>query len=166
MSHSRAYLQQLPEMKRQQQKEEEYKQQLNRLFQMISDPVTAAAELGETKYLYDIRPWLKEQQLQQHMRFQQQHQKELAQLNMLGRTTEVSKKQQLFNAQMQAYTQAQRSCSGVFIPQTEAPEGPSEELLAGLREKFYGCMVSLQEEWIETRQGVKELKKGILVDWS
>ena len=160
MSHSRAYLRQLPEMKRQQQKEEEYKQQLNRLFQMISDPVTAAADLGETKYLYDIRPWQQEKKLRQHMLFEQQHQKEVQQLNMLGRTAEALIKQQLFNAQMQAYTQAQRG------QQIEAPEGPSEELLAGLREKFYGCTVSLQEEWIETRQGVKELKKGILVDWS
>jgi hypothetical protein len=46
------------------------------------------------------------------------------------------------------------------------PEDRSDELLAGLREKFPDCSISFQEDWIETRQGVKELKKGILIDWS
>jgi len=46
------------------------------------------------------------------------------------------------------------------------PEDRSDELLAGLREKFPDCSISFQEDWIETRQGVKELKKGSLIDWS
>ena len=159
MSHSRVYLRQLPEMKRQERKEQEFKQQLDRLFQMISEPVTAAAELGETKYLYDIRPWQQEQEEQQQRQLQQQYQKEVQQLSLLGRNAQISPKEKLFNAQMQAYRQGQLIVSQIA-------EGPSEELLAALREKFYGCGVSLQEEWVETRQGVKELKKGILIDWS
>jgi hypothetical protein len=57
---------------------------------------------------------------------------------------------------MQMIGQAQSGASGAS----------SYELLAGLKEKFPDCSVSLQEDWVETRQGVKELKKGILIDWS
>jgi hypothetical protein len=86
------------------------------------------------------------------------------QLRQLGRNEQISKKQLLFNTQMHAYQQAQRLCQ-VQESQVQA-ETPSEQLLAGLREKFPGCTISLQEDWVETRQGVKELKKGIMIDWS
>jgi hypothetical protein len=42
----------------------------------------------------------------------------------------------------------------------------NEELMSALREKFPGTTVEAKEEWIETRPGVKEEKKGILIDWS
>ena len=169
---SRQYLRDLPEMKRQQRKEQEFKQQLARLFQLISGPLMAAVELGETKYLYDLKPWIDEQRQQnrerfqlQHQqnreRFQQQHQQEMHQQRLLGRTLGISAKEAQFNAQMQAYQQAQAREQA-----QPAPEGPSEELLAALKEKFPDCAVSFQEDWIETRQGVRELKKGILIDWS
>jgi hypothetical protein len=120
----------------------------------------AAAELGETKYLYDMKPWMQEQQRQHRERFEQQHQQEVQQLMMLGRNEQISRKQQQFNAQMQAYHNGQ-----ALLAAAEA-EPPSDELLAGLKEKFPDCGVSFQEDWVETRQGVKELKKGILIDWS
>jgi len=41
----------------------------------------------------------------------------------------------------------------------------TEELIAALKEKFPGCAVSYQEEWVE-QQGPKYLKKSVLVDWS
>jgi len=160
-SYSRQYLRELPEMKRRERQEQEFKEQLEILFHRIYYPLMAAAELGETKYLYDTTHWAQEQQQQQPIRLQQDHQKEIEQLSLLGRTVQISKKEQQFNAQMQTYQQARRS------QQEQAPpEPPSQELLAGLKEKFPDCAVSFQEDWMETRQGVKELKKGILIDWS
>jgi len=64
----------------------------------------------------------------------------------------ITPKEARFNQQMQAYQQTLVA--------------PSDELLAGLKEKFPDCDVSFQEDWVETRQGVRELKKGILIDWS
>jgi len=142
---SRQYLQELPEMKRQERQQEE----LRRLLQLINTPLMAAAELGETKYLYDISAWAQEkQQRQQH----QQNHREMLKVIMLGQ-----------NPPMRLVL---KTATAVHKVQAELPESPSEELLAGLREKFPGCTISLQEDWVETRQGVKELKKGILVDWS
>jgi spore cortex formation protein SpoVR/YcgB (stage V sporulation) len=129
---------------------------------MIYNPVMAAAELGETKYLFDMKPWALQQSVLNRQRFQEQHRHEVQQLNRLGRA--VSTKEQMFNAQMQAYEQ---TCRKNHLQESQAlAETPSDELLAGLREKFPGCTVSVLEDWVETRQGVKELKKGILVDWS
>jgi hypothetical protein len=156
---SRQYLQGLPEMKRRERREQEFKQQLDRLFQLISNPVMAAAELGETKYLYDMKPWMQEQQREHRERFEQQHRQEVQKLMMLGRNEQISTKEHQFNLQMQAYQKVQAL-------QAAAAEPPSDELLAGLKEKFPDCGVSFQEDWVETRQGVKELKKGILIDWS
>jgi hypothetical protein len=150
-------------MKQRQRREEQFKRQLDRLFQMISATVTAAAELGETKCLYDTSRWAQEEQQQQQMRLQQDHQKEMLQLTVLGRTVEISTKEQKFNVQMQTY---QRRAKEYPQAAQAPPEPPSEELLAGLKEKFPDCSVSFQEDWVETRQCVRELKKGILVDWS
>jgi hypothetical protein len=161
--YSRQYLQGLPEMKQRERREKELKEQLDHLFHQISNPVMASAELGETKYLYDMRPWMQQQMQQQQVKLQQQHQQEERQLMLLGRTLEISIKQQKFDAQMQAY---QRSKKGGIYENPVAPEDRTYELLAGLKEKFPDCSVSLHEDWVETRQGVKELKKGILVDWS
>ena len=162
-TYSRQYLQGLPEMKQRERREKELKEQLDRLFHQISNPVMAAAELGETKYLYDMRPWMQQQQQQQHMRLQQQHQQEVQQLMLLDRTVDISTKQQKFDAQMQAY---QRSQKGGIYENLVAPEDRSYELLAGLKEKFPDCTVSFQEDWVETRKDMRVLKKGILIDWS
>ena len=138
---SRQYLQELPEMKRRERQEQE----LRNLFQLINNPLMAAAELGETKYLFDMGVWVQGQQ----QRLQnQQHHREMLKVTMLGQ-----------NAKMMHVVAHKAQAQ-------PTSEGPSEELLAGLREKFPGCSVSLQEDWVETRQGVKELKKGIMIDWS
>jgi hypothetical protein len=42
----------------------------------------------------------------------------------------------------------------------------NEELLEVLKEKFPDTTVEYQETWIETRPGLKEKKKGFLIDWS
>ena len=42
----------------------------------------------------------------------------------------------------------------------------NDELLEGLKEKFPECAVSYQEGWVKTARGVKEYRKGILIDWS
>ena len=148
-------------MKRREKKEKEFKEELDSLFQMIYEPVIAAAQLGETNYLFDMNRWALHKSALNRQRFQEQHRHEVQQLNRLARP--VSKKEQVFNAQMQAYEQ---TCGKNHVQEYQVPESLSEELLAGLREKFPGCTISLQEDWVETRQGVKELKKGILVDWS
>jgi hypothetical protein len=41
----------------------------------------------------------------------------------------------------------------------------TQELVAVLKEKFPGCAVSYQEDWVE-QEAPKYLKKCILVDWS
>jgi hypothetical protein len=42
----------------------------------------------------------------------------------------------------------------------------NEELISALLEKFPGTHIEYQETWVETRPGMKEEKKGILIDWS
>ena len=42
----------------------------------------------------------------------------------------------------------------------------NDEILEGLKEKFPECAVSYQEGWVKTPRGVKEYRKGILIDWS
>lgn len=42
----------------------------------------------------------------------------------------------------------------------------TEEYVAALEEKFEGAHVEYQETWEEVRPGVKEQRKGILIDWS
>ena len=41
----------------------------------------------------------------------------------------------------------------------------TEELIAALKEKFPGCIVAYQADWVE-QQAPKYLKKSVLVDWS
>lgn len=42
----------------------------------------------------------------------------------------------------------------------------NEELIGALKEKFPDTTVEYQETWVDVRPGVKEQKKGILIDWS
>lgn len=42
----------------------------------------------------------------------------------------------------------------------------NEEIIEALKEKFPDTTVEYQETWIETRPGVKEERKGIVIDWS
>ncbi len=46
------------------------------------------------------------------------------------------------------------------------PTFTNEEFVEALKEKFPDTTVEYQETWIETRPGVKEQKKGFLIDWS
>jgi len=135
--------------------EKEFKRQLDRLFQLISGPVMAAAEAGRTKYLYDMRPWVEERQRV----LQQEHQQQMQQ--RAHAHVRMSKEDQKFNLEMQGYMQDE-----LLLECKLLTEGPNEELLNGLRQKFPDCIISIHEDWVETRQGVKELKKGILIDWS
>jgi hypothetical protein len=41
-----------------------------------------------------------------------------------------------------------------------------EEILSALSEKFPDCVVSFQENWVDTSHNTRVLKKGILIDWS
>lgn len=41
-----------------------------------------------------------------------------------------------------------------------------DDIVQALKEKFPDTKVEYQETWIETRPGVKEQKKGIMIDWS
>jgi hypothetical protein len=41
-----------------------------------------------------------------------------------------------------------------------------EELVKGFQYKFPGCKVESTEIWEEVKAGIKEQKKGILIDWS
>jgi hypothetical protein len=41
-----------------------------------------------------------------------------------------------------------------------------EDIVSALKEKFPDTTVEYQETWLDVRPGVKEQKKGILIDWS
>lgn len=41
-----------------------------------------------------------------------------------------------------------------------------EDLVIALKQKFPGTVVEAQETWIEVTSGVKNLQKGIRIDWS
>jgi hypothetical protein len=41
-----------------------------------------------------------------------------------------------------------------------------DDIVEGLRAKFPGCDVVHSEEWVDVRPGVREHRKGILIDWS
>jgi hypothetical protein len=45
-------------------------------------------------------------------------------------------------------------------------EIPDAMFIEAIQERFPGTTVEAREEWVETRPGVKEHKKGILIDWS
>ena len=135
-SYSRQYLRELPEAHRRQILQGD----VFRLFQQMEQRLKAAALKGETRYLHDMSPWMEQQYQQRRVEHQQR----------VGQAANFSK------AEAQLLQQKG----------PDPPEPPSEELLAGLKEKFPDCAVSFQEDWVETRQGVRELKKGILVDWS
>ena len=135
-SYSRQYLRELPEAQRRQILQND----VFRLFQQMEQRLKAAALKGETRYLHDMSQWMEQQYQQRRVEHQQR----------VGQAANFSK------AEAQLLQQKG----------PDPPEPPSEELLAGLKEKFPDCVVSFQEDWVETRQGVRELKKGILVDWS
>lgn len=41
-----------------------------------------------------------------------------------------------------------------------------EDMLDALHVKFPECTISYQENWVDTKVGVRELKKGVMIDWS
>jgi len=43
---------------------------------------------------------------------------------------------------------------------------PIDEILPLFQERFADCTVTYQEQWVETKDNNKALKKGILIDWS
>ena len=56
-----------------------------------------------------------------------------------------------------------KGCAKTYPP----PYIPTlEDMIEGFMIKFPGCKVGYTETWQETRPGVKEQKKGILIDWS
>ena len=138
-SYSRQYLRELPENQRRMIIEND----VFRLFQQMIRPLKAAALKGETRYLHDMTHWVAQQ----------------GQIKTLQATHRLSPKEAQFHQQVMACHERQ----GNFHAESDAS---IDELLAALKEKFPDCGVSFQEDWVETRQGVKELKKGILIDWS
>jgi len=42
----------------------------------------------------------------------------------------------------------------------------NEELATGIQRRFPDCVVSYQETWVDTAANTRQLKKGILIDWS
>lgn len=59
---------------------------------------------------------------------------------------------------------ASRMCNPQQMWSKDPPS--KEEMAEFLQERFPDCKVSYEEAWIDTSPGKKELKKGILVDWS
>ena len=80
--------------------------------------------------------------------------------------TIAQKKQATMNHQIHTEMMIKHGMVPVINTLHQSNPEPSDEVLAGLREKFPDCLVSFQEDWIETPHGMKQLKKGILIDWS
>ena len=47
-----------------------------------------------------------------------------------------------------------------------AYEVTPDDIIEGLRAKFPGCDVRHLEEWVDVSPGLREHRKGILIDWS
>jgi hypothetical protein len=41
-----------------------------------------------------------------------------------------------------------------------------DDIVEGLRAKFPDCKIDFAEEIVETRPGVREIRSGIMIDWS
>jgi hypothetical protein len=52
------------------------------------------------------------------------------------------------------------------LPNQSILEISDTMFIEAIQEQFPGTTVEAREEWVETRRGVKEHKKGILIDWS
>jgi len=62
----------------------------------------------------------------------------------------------------QVQQEIQLRAAGHYIPTTPT----AEELIEVCKERFPGCSISYQEVWVERENDTKQLKKGILIDWS
>ena len=52
------------------------------------------------------------------------------------------------------------------LPNQSILEISDAMFIEAIQEQFPGTTVEAREEWVETRPGVKEHKKGIFIDWS
>ena len=52
-----------------------------------------------------------------------------------------------------------KSNPGIYFP-------TPEEIIEGLKLKFPGCGVTLFDDWVDVRPGVREQRKGIIIVWS
>jgi hypothetical protein len=59
-----------------------------------------------------------------------------------------------------------QNTNSCMVQHPAPPSFTNEELISALLEKFPGTHIEYQETWLETRPGMKEEKKGILIDWS
>lgn len=46
------------------------------------------------------------------------------------------------------------------------PEITDDELIAGLFDRFPGCKIYYEEQWVDTSNDTRVLKKGFVIDWS
>ncbi len=46
------------------------------------------------------------------------------------------------------------------------PEITDDEVIAGLFERFPGCKIYYEEQWVNVSSDTRTLKKGIVIDWS
>jgi hypothetical protein len=62
----------------------------------------------------------------------------------------------------QVQQEMQLRAAGVYVPVSPT----NEELIQGCKERFPGCSISYEEIWVGRENDTKQLKKGILIDWS
>ena len=43
---------------------------------------------------------------------------------------------------------------------------PNDDLIAAFQKKFPGCAIAYKEDWVDSGYNTRQLKKGILIDWS
>lgn len=114
----------------------ELRNEIAQLYSNIIHPLTLSAQSGKTKYFHDMTDSI------------------------------AQKKQQRMHEQQHTEMMIKHGMVPVINTLHQSNPEPSDEVIAGLREKFPDCLVSFQEDWIETQHGMKQLKKGILIDWS
>jgi hypothetical protein len=52
-----------------------------------------------------------------------------------------------------------KSSPGIYIP-------TPEDIMEGLKLKFPDCDITLFDDWVDVRPGVREQRKGILISWA
>ena len=55
---------------------------------------------------------------------------------------------------------------GTYLKQIAFTTITIDDLLEGFRDKFPGCKVEYMETWEDVRPGVREQRRGILIDWT
>jgi hypothetical protein len=67
---------------------------------------------------------------------------------------------------MTSYRYVKPTTNGGVRSYPPEPVLTDAEIIAGFFARFPGCKIYYEEAWVETQPGTRNLKKGIVIDWS